>query len=573
MRKCVLIWINFIAYPLVIAEDWPVDFLGIVQSAKTRPWIGYLTAVFAPLAASLVRTLLDESLIGYPFITFFPAVIVVALIATPPAAIFATLFSAILASRLAFDSGGYFVPQSTSAWIGVGLFFFICAAIIALAHNLSLTLLKLDSAKNELAALNFDLENRVVARTDEVTRANEQLIREGAARQEAEEQARQSQKMEAIGQLTGGVAHDFNNMLAIVIGNLDLAKRRIANGDVDIVRFLDNGMDGAKRAAQLTRRLLAFSRKQPLSPAIIDTNQLVRGMEDLFRRTLGERIDIEFVLAGGLWRTKIDPGELESAILNLAVNARDAMPDGGRLTIETMNARLDEAYAASNAEVSEGQYIVVAVTDSGTGMPDDVVNRAFDPFFTTKDVGAGTGLGLSQVHGFVKQSGGHIKIYTELGQGTTIKIYLRREFDALTEQSDNAEKLDTRLPLGSSAEIILVVEDDAAVRQTAVNALRELGYTVNEVASGAEAIQFLEKQPNIALIFTDVVMPGLSGRQLAEVVKVRWGTIPILYTTGYTSNSIVHNGMLDAGVQLLEKPFSLDQLARKVRNVLDKSVA
>lgn len=548
-----------------------MDFLAIIQSAKTRPWIGYLAAVFAPLTASLVRAWLDGLLIGYPFITFFPAVIVVALLATPVAAIFATLFSAFLASRLAFDSGGFFAPQSTSAWIGVGLFFFICAAVIALVHNLSLTLLQLDKAKSELAGLNADLENRVLARTDEVARANEQLIREGAAREEAEEKARQSQKMEAIGQLTGGVAHDFNNMLAIVLGNLDLAQRRIANGDTDIVRFLDNGIDGAKRAAQLTRRLLAFSRKQPLSPSIIDTNQLVQGMEDLLRRTLGERIDFELVLAGGLWRTKIDPGELESAILNLAVNARDAMPNGGRLTIETMNARLDDAYAAANAEVSEGQYIVVAVTDSGTGMPDDVVKRAFDPFFTTKEVGAGTGLGLSQVHGFVKQSGGHIKIYTEPGQGTTIKVYLRREFDALTERRDDPAKFDRTLPLGSPAEIILVVEDDPAVRQTTVNALRELGYTVNEVSSGAAAIQFLEKQPNISLVFTDVVMPGLSGRQLAEVVKVRWGTIPILYTTGYTSNSIVHNGMLDAGVQLLEKPFSLDQLARKVRIILDKS--
>lgn len=543
--------------------------LSVVQYVKTRPWLGYLIAICAPLVASLVRTSLDQALIGYPFITFFPVVIGVALIASPAAAVLATLLSAVLASRFAFDAGGYFTPQSTSAWIGLGLFFFICSAIIALVHNLSLTLLQLNVVRADLANFNGELEKRIAARTDELTRANEQLIREGAAREAAEAQARQSQKVEAIGKLTGGVAHDFNNMLAVVIGNLDLAKRRIATGSTDIVKYLDNAMDGAKRSAELTHRLLAFSRQQPLSPAIIDTSVLVRGMEDLLRRTLGERIDFEFVLAGGLWRTKIDPGQLENAILNLAVNARDAMQHGGNLTIETMNARLDEDYAADHENVAAGQYVVIAVTDSGTGMAAEIVQQAFDPFFTTKEVGDGTGLGLSQVHGFVKQSGGHIKIYSELGQGTTIKIYLRRDFEGLTEHRNDLAESDAILPLGSPEQVVLVVEDDAAVRQTAVNALSELGYTVNEAASGAAAISILENQwRHVDLVFTDVVMPGMTGRQLAETVKERWGDIPILYTTGYTSNSIVHNGMLDTGVELLEKPFTFDQLARKVGKVL-----
>lgn len=512
---------------------------------------------------------MGDALIGYPFITFFPVVIGVALIATPSAAIFTTLLSAILASRFAFDSGGYFSPQSTSAWIGLGLFLFVSATIIAIMHNLSLTAIQLNLLKSELADTNAELEKRVATRTEDLTRANAELTREVAAREAAEAQARQAQKMEAIGQLTGGIAHDFNNMLSIVIGSLDMAKRRISVGSTDIVKLLDNALDGAHRSAVLTRRLLAFSRKQSLSPAVIDANILVRGMEDLLRRTLGECIEFECVLAGGLWRTKVDPGQLENAILNLAVNARDAMPNGGRLTIETMNARLDDAYADTNVEVIAGQYVVIAVSDSGTGMTENVIERAFDPFFTTKSVGNGTGLGLSQVHGFVKQSGGHVKIYSELGQGTTIKIYLRREHEGLTEQQDKEAGLKSVLPMGSLDEIVLVVEDDFAVRQTAVNALRELGYTVRHAASGSEALKLLETQSGVALLFTDVVMPGMSGRQLAEAIAKLSGPIRVIYTTGYTSNAIVHNGIIDAGVELLEKPFTMDQLARKVRKVLD----
>ena len=281
-------------------------------------------------------------------------------------------------------------------------------------------------ALDQLSLLNADLEHRVEARTRQLTKANADLIAEAKAREAVEAQLRHSQKMQAIGQLTGGIAHDFNNMLAIIIGALDMTKRRMAKGDMDIVKFVDGAMDGARRAATLTQRLLSFSRRAPLSPDIIDINRLITGMEELLRRTLGETIQLEFVLGGGLWSTNVDPGELENAVINLAVNARDAMPAGGRLTIETSNGHLDDDYAARHHEVEAGQYVVVAVTDTGSGMTPEIVERAFDPFFTTKGSAGGTGLGLSQVYGFVKQSGGHVKIYSEVGHGTALKIYLRR---------------------------------------------------------------------------------------------------------------------------------------------------
>ncbi|MFO1061381.1 MAG: ATP-binding protein [Dongiaceae bacterium] len=391
-------------------------------------------------------------------------------------------------------------------------------------------------------------------------------------REAAEARVRQAQKMEVLGQLTGGVAHDFNNMLAIVIGSLDIAQRRLGKGSTDVLRQIDSAMDGAKRAAVLTQRLLAFSRRSPLMPAVTDVNGLVGGMAELLRRTLGEPVALECVLAGGLWRTRVDPGQLESAILNLAVNARDAMPGGGKLTIETLNAHLDDDYAAQHHEVVAGQYVAVAVSDTGTGMPPEVAARAFDPFFTTKKSGLGTGLGLSQVYGFVKQSGGHVKIYSEPGQGTTVKVYLPRDSAAAAAALASIDGMPVPAlvpPGGSPEEIILVVEDDERVRGTTVAALRELGYTVRHAASGEQALDLLQQMPQLRLLFTDVVMPGMSGRALAEEAARRRPGIKVLYTTGYTANAIVHNGVVDRGVELIPKPFALDQLARKVRSVLD----
>ena len=321
------------------------------------------------------------------------------------------------------------------------------------------------------------------------------------------------------------------------------------------------------RAASLTQRLLAFARQQPLAPQVVDANRIVTGMSDLLRRTLGETISVETVLAGGLWKAFADPSQIENAILNLAVNGRDAMPDGGHLTIETANCHLDDGYAATHAEVTAGQYVMIAVTDTGAGMTPDVLARAFEPFFTTKPVDKGTGLGLSQVFGFVKQSGGHVKIYSEPDEGTTVKVYLKRHFgdeEALQVQP-GAVDADRR-----PTETVLVVEDDERVRAGTINALRELGYAVVHAGSAADALKKLDEHPKIALLFTDIVMPVTNGRKLAEEALARRPDLKVIFTTGFTKNAVVHNGMLDPGVNFIAKPFTLDQLAAKLREVLDR---
>ncbi len=384
---------------------------------------------------------------------------------------------------------------------------------------------------------------------------------------EAEEHLRQSQKMEAVGQLTGGIAHDFNNMLAVVMGSIELLDRRYGHGDPRAKRLLDNAAEGAKRAANLTQRLLAFSRQQPLRPARIDVNKLVSGMSDLLRHSLGGEIRLETVLAGGLWPVQADPNQLESVILNLGVNARDAMPSGGHLTIETQNAHLDQRYAGEHMGVPAGQYVLVAVTDTGTGMPPEVIEKAFEPFFTTKAVGKGTGLGLSQVYGFVKQSGGHVKIYSEMGRGTTIKLYLPRDFSVGTSTAD--ETIQGHMETAEPNEVILVVDDEPTVRQFSVDALIELGYRVVGAEGAVQALDLLDMHPEIKLLFTDIAMPDKNGRQLADEARLSRPDLKVLYTTGYTRNAVVHNGVVDAGVELIGKPFTIDELAARVRSMFD----
>jgi signal transduction histidine kinase len=403
---------------------------------------------------------------------------------------------------------------------------------------------------------------------DKLVAANDALRAEIATREAAESQMRQMQKMEAVGQLTGGIAHDFNNMLAVILSAMNLIQRKLARGETDIGKFVDAATDATTRAASLTARLLAFSRQQPLAPQVVDANRVVTGMSDLLRRTLGETISVETVLAGGLWKTYADPSQIENAILNLAVNGRDAMPGGGSLTIETANSHLDDSYAATHAEVVAGQYVMIAVTDKGVGMTPDVLARAFEPFFTTKPVDKGTGLGLSQVFGFVKQSDGHVKIYSEPREGTTVKIYLKRHFGdeqtmPLQPDAVDAEKRPT--------ETVLVVEDDERVRVGTVDALRELGYAVVHAGSAAEALKKLDEHPKVALLFTDIVMPVMNGRKLAEEALARRPGLKVLFTTGFTKNAVVHNGMLDPGVNFIAKPFTLDQLAAKLREVLDRA--
>jgi PAS domain S-box-containing protein len=386
-------------------------------------------------------------------------------------------------------------------------------------------------------------------------------IRDITDRVTAEERLRDSQRMEAIGQLTGGVAHDFNNLLQVIRGNLELLQSSVA-GDERGQQRLNNALYGAERAAQLTRQLLAFARRQPLAPKVMNLSRLVSDMADLLRRTLGEAIEVETVVAGGLWNTIADPAQVESAILNLALNARDAMPGGGRLTVEITNTSLDEAYARNAREVTPGQYVMIAVTDTGEGMPEDVRARVFEPFFTTKVDGKGTGLGLSMVYGFVKQSSGHIQIYSEVGHGTTVKIYLPRSRQA---EQRTLLMLDDAPPPPDEGRTILVVEDEEAVREAALAMLDELGYRSLQAGDAEAALEVVKQGEHIDLVFTDVVMPGpLRTRDFALRLHAMRPGLPILFTSGYTDNAIIHQGRLDEGVHLISKPYAKADLARRI---------
>jgi PAS domain S-box-containing protein len=411
----------------------------------------------------------------------------------------------------------------------------------------------------ELQQLNAELEQRVAAAVDERMRAEEAL--------------RQSQKMEAIGQLTGGVAHDFNNLLTLVIGGLDLIERQLpalpaGPGTDRIRRARDAAMEGARRAAKLTSHLLAFARRQPLQPRVLEVNRLITEISDMLRRTIGEQVELEAVLGAGLWSVETDPVQLENAILNLAVNARDAMAGGGKLTIETHNASLDDAYVAGIPEgLRPGQYVMVAVSDTGSGMDSETQRRVFEPFFTTKETGKGTGLGLSQVYGFVRQTGGHVRVYSEVGVGTTVKIYLPRT--RLLAEPAEAEPRQRQATV-SGDETILVVEDQEQLREYITGILAELGYKVAAAATGAAALALIARRDDFDLLLTDVVLPGgMNGRELSTLaLRLRPG-LRILFMTGYTQNAIVHDGRLDADVALISKPFTFDQLAAKVRAQLD----
>jgi len=384
-----------------------------------------------------------------------------------------------------------------------------------------------------------------------------------AERADAEAQLRQAQKMEAVGRLTGGIAHDFNNVLQVIGGNLQLLARDLS-GNLRGEQRLTTAIGALDRGSKLASQLLAFGRRQPLAPKVVNLGRMIRGTDDMLRRALGEGIEIETIVAGGLWNTFADGAQVENALLNLAINSRDAMRGHGKLTIEAGNASLDDAYAEQHADVMPGQYVMLAVTDTGSGIPPDLIEHVFEPFFTTKPEGQGTGLGLSMVYGFVKQSGGHIKIYSELGQGTTIRIYLPR--------SRHAEDVETHVEAGTASggtEVVLVVEDDDAVRVTVIDMLTDLGYSVLKARDAQSALAIVESGVPIDLLFTDVVMPGpLRSPELARRARERIPSIAVLFTSGYTENAIVHGGRLDEGIDLLSKPYSRDALARKIRHVL-----
>jgi len=463
----------------------------------------------------------------------------------------------VVRTRPAFEAGS---NRSLAYWTGVLGAAMTLALTFAVLMQARAALLA-EQARAELREANAGLEDRVEARTSE-------LRGEMARREAAEGQMRQMQKMEAIGQLTGGIAHDFNNMLAIVVGSLDMAKRRmIGNEDPRIGRYIDNAAEGARRAAVLTGRLLAFARRQRLDPEPLDVNELMGGVTELLGRSLGEQVEVEAVLAKDLWPVHADAAELENALLNLAVNARDAMPEGGRLTLETAN--VTGAVPDDPDGPAAGEHVVIRIRDTGVGMTPAVIERAFEPFFTTKEVGRGTGLGLSQVYGFVSQSGGQVTIRSNVGRGSTVAIYLPRWTGAVAE-ARGPPPATGPLPRARDGEAVLVVEDEPDVRRLSVETLRDLGYAVAEASDGDEALRWLSARPAADLLFTDIVMPGMNGLQLAEQARAAMPTLKVLYTTGYARDA---SGAESVRSALLPKPFTIEQLARRVREALDEERA
>jgi signal transduction histidine kinase/ActR/RegA family two-component response regulator len=526
---------------------------------------GYAVALATVALALLARFLLSGQLSGFPFLTFIPAILLTSFFCGWRAGALAAALGAL--ARLYFfaplPAAG---PSSgeVSLWLGYSMYVFAVAIILMAVGSMHAAFEDLAASAEQRKLLNAELEKRVRERTEALEAANRSLVDEAASRAAAEAQIRQLQKMEAVGQLTGGIAHDFNNMLAIVVGSLDIATRSLTTDPQKAERFIGNAMEGARRGAQLTSRLLAFSRQQSLDPGPLDINDLVRGMSDLLIRSIGSGIALKSVLAAELWRTFADASQLESALINLCVNSRDAMPDGGELIVETLNARLD---AADALDARHGDYVCICVTDSGTGMEPEVLARAFDPFFTTKTPGKGTGLGLSQVYGFVKQSEGHVRIDSQPGRGTAVRIYLPRYLgNELPTLSAAQREPQAARP---NRETVLVVEDEDGVRRMTVEALQSLGYTVIAAAGPEHALDLLNGGARANLLFTDIVMPGMDGRALAERIKRKQPEVKVLFTTGYTRGAPLYDVIAQSGGAMLPKPFTVEQLAAKIRSTLD----
>ena len=420
---------------------------------------------------------------------------------------------------------------------------------IGIAHDITTS----KQAEHDLQQMNQLLEERVA----------EALTKQA----QTEETLRQSQKMEAVGQLTGGIAHDFNNLLAGIVGSLDLMRMRVAQGRTqELERYIEGAMSSANRAASLTHRLLAFSRRQPLAPRPVDVNDLITSMEELLRRTTGPSIQIELGLAAGLWSTMCDPNQLENAILNLVINARDAMPDGGRLRIETMNTHLGPRDVAAEDEERPGPYICISVSDTGVGIEPAILDKVFDPFFTTKPLGQGTGLGLSMIYGFAKQSEGHARIHSEVGRGTSVKLYLPRRQGAEEEAPARQPEQIEREKLGSAT--VLVVEDEEIVRSLIVEVLQDLGYRVLEAADGPAGLGILQAQEPIALLITDVGLPGMNGRQLADAGRERRPGLKTIFITGYAESAMLNSGKLEPGMMVVTKPFAVNALEDHIRKLM-----
>jgi signal transduction histidine kinase len=529
-------------------------------SLRENRTTSYVFGLATIAVALLARLILASQLAGFPFLTFFPAIFVTSFICGWRAGAVAALFGG-FAARFFFIDGSI-VPiriAVTSTWVGYALYAFAVVIVLFLVHSMHLAFRDFSESESKRRRLNEELESRVHERTVALEAANQRLRDEAASLAAAEARIRQMQKMEAVGQLTGGIAHDFNNMLAVIVGSLDIARRQLQVDPAKSERFMANAMDGAKRGAQLTARLLAFSRQQPLDPRPLDANKLVRETTELLRRSLGENIRLETVLTDAPWRTSADAPQLENTLVNLCVNSRDAMPDGGSLTLRTANVRLDDR---------AGDYVAIVVRDTGCGMTPEVLARAFDPFYTTKAPGQGTGLGLSQVYGFVTQSGGHISIDSQPGAGTTVSIHLPRYIGPDQAEAPAPAKIS---PVAAgNKEVILVVEDEDSVRTMTVEALRDLGYNVISASGPQQALDEVNAMQQLHLVVTDVVMPGMNGPALADHITTLRPSVKVLYTTGYSRNAVLSDGVLDREVGILPKPFTIDQLTLKVRQALDQ---
>jgi signal transduction histidine kinase len=525
----------------------------------------YLFGLASVALSLLARFLLANQLVGFPFLTFFPAILLTSFICGWRAGAVAALFGG-FAGRF-FFAGGSLVPiriAVTSSWVGYALYGFAVVVVLGLVGSMHMAFRDFAESEDRRKRLNQELESRVRERTVALEEANQRLRDEAASLATAEARIRQMQKMEAVGQLTGGIAHDFNNMLAVIVGSLDIARRQMHADPAKSERFIANALEGAQRGAQLTSRLLAFSRQQPLDPRSLDVNELVYGTSELLRRSLGESIRLETVLADGLWKVFADAPQLESSLVNLCVNGRDAMPEGGSLTLRTGNVRFDHSHTAAGVE-QPGDYVAITVSDTGCGMSAEVLARAFDPFYTTKAPGQGTGLGLSQVYGFVKQSGGHVNIDSHPGTGTTVSIYLPQYSGSGEDEPAVAAKLSA--VAAGNREVILVVEDEERVRTMTVEALRDLGYEVFSASGPQAALDEIDSIPQLHLVFTDIVMPGMNGPALVDHIKALRPSVKVLYTTGYARNAIIGDGVLEREA-VLPKPFTIEQLMHKIRQTL-----
>lgn len=532
----------------------------LIAGLRRNSVLGYVFALVTVGIAFVLSLAAHDYFESFPYLLFIPPVVISAFFGGVGPGLLSVALACVLAQYQLYWDGTDNILGSVKL-TGVLGFALNGILLVGLIDGLLRVLREKSDQERELGEFRAHFDRLVEDRADQIRLEMSEHV-------STQSQMRELQKIETIGQLTGGLAHDFNNMLAVIIGSLDIAERRLARGQAEEVgTLLGNARDSAKRAASLTSRLLAFSRRQALRPEVLDPSKELERLPAILSRHLEADIAIEMKVKDSLWSVYADPSQLEQALLNLALNAGDAMPDGGLVTIAAENAELDSEYLKAHPEVRPGEYVRISVTDTGCGMEPQTIERAFDPFYTTKGPGNGAGLGLSQVFGWIKQTGGHIRLQSAVGEGTIVSLYLPRH----TGQGATGEVTGPQSDAPSGRmrdEVVLVVEDEDNVRQMTVEALREIGYSVIEASGGRDALQQINHHMKIDLLFTDVVMPDMNGKLVADAVRDRFPEVRVIFTTGYTRNAIVQNGTVEPGVNLLLKPFTLEQLSTKVSEVL-----